>query len=42
MAVANPNIHIFSQASEALADAVEDIGRSVVAVHASGTERHRA
>jgi len=39
MAVANPNIHIFSQASEALADAVEDIGRSVVAVHAS---RHGA
>jgi S1-C subfamily serine protease len=39
MSDTNPNIHIFSQASEALADAVEDIGRSVVAVHAS---RHGA
>ena len=33
--MANPNIHVLSEASEALADAVEDVGRSVVAVHAS-------
>jgi len=35
MAVVNPNIHVLTQASEALADAVEHVGRSVVAVHAS-------
>src|SRR5215813_3774714 len=39
MAVVNPNIHFFNQASEALADAVEHVGRSVVAIHAS---RHGA
>jgi serine protease Do len=35
MAVANLNIHPLNQASEALADAVERVGHSVVAVHAS-------
>ena len=39
MAVANVNIHALNQASHALADAVEQVGRSVVAVHAS---RHGA
>jgi len=34
MAVVNPNIHVLNQVSEALADAVEHVGRSVVAVHA--------
>src|SRR5215470_16206482 len=35
MGVVNPNIHILHQASDALADAVEHVGRSVVAIHAS-------
>jgi S1-C subfamily serine protease len=35
MAVANVNIHALYQVSQDLADAVEQVGRSVVAVHAS-------
>jgi len=35
MAVANVNIHALNQASQDLADAVEQVGRSVVAIHAS-------
>jgi serine protease Do len=34
MTAANPNRHFLRQSSDALADAVEHIGRSVVAVHA--------
>jgi len=35
MSIVNPNIHVLNQASEGLADAVEHVGRSVVAIHAS-------
>jgi S1-C subfamily serine protease len=35
MAVANANIHFFNQASEGLADAVEQVAQSVVGIHAS-------
>jgi S1-C subfamily serine protease len=35
MGVVNSNIHVLNQASDALADAVEHVGRSVVAIHAS-------
>jgi serine protease Do len=35
MGVVDPNIHVLSQVSEALADAVEHVGRSVVAIKAS-------
>lgn len=35
MAIANPNIHALNQTSEGLADAVEHVGRSVVAIQAS-------
>jgi S1-C subfamily serine protease len=34
MTASNPNVQSLSQSSEALADAVEHVGRSVVAVHA--------
>src|SRR5204862_3818160 len=34
MTASSPNLHSLSQSSDALADAVEHVGRSVVAVHA--------